>query len=338
MGGVGPTGRRLHRPTLPLELIGRSPRRAIQCLGMSEASEKARSHRLQRLHFMIGSRLAHPAAAVEALLSELKSGEPRPELWEALHAASVRDGVESQLATAYGKVTSAHRLQRLTPEAQAQLLMHAADFLQGVIGDAAAAEAQLERVFEIVPGHAEAFSRLRRRFEGACDNRRLVELYAAVAAAPPRPADELVGTVVNLIATVSAKTPISEPACKRLLALVPAGISILYELEAHCRKTGRADLACELIEQTILDHPLPKKSVADLRRELLAIYVEETSASEKALPHAEALLADDVRDTHARATAEKLLSNRLVASRAAALLQDVRRRSRAKRGGHGGAT
>lgn len=304
---------------------------------MVAVSDKARSLRLERLHEMLESRLEHAAAAVETLLSELKIGEPQSALWESLHSASVRDGVEQELAAAYNKVATAHRLQQLVPEAQAQLLMHAADFMQGVMGDPAAAEALLERVLQIVPGHREAFSRLCRRFEGVKDNHRLVELYAAVAETPPKPANELVPTVVKLVATVSAKTPISEQACKRLLALVPAGISLVWELEAHCRKTDRAALACELIEQTLSDHRLPSKSVAELRRAVVSIYMEEARTPEKALPHVEALLAEDPGDTHARSAAEKLLANKIVASRAAALLQELRRRSRARDGGRGDA-
>jgi hypothetical protein len=304
---------------------------------MVSSSDKARSLRLQRLQAMLDTRLEHPASALETLLSELKIGEQQTALWEGLHAASVRDGAEAELAAAYGKITTGHRLQQLTPEAQAQLLMHAGDFLQGVVGDAAAAEAQLERVLEIVPGHAEAFSRLCRRFEGARDHRKLAELYAAVAASPPKPADELVPVVVKLVATLPATNPISDEACRRLLALVPAGLSILYELEAHCRKTERADLACELFEQTLAEHPMPKKSVTELRRRLVAIYIADSTTPERALPHVEALFADDIGDPHARAAAEKLLSNRDVASRAAALLQQVRRSSRTEDGGRGDA-
>lgn len=304
---------------------------------MVAASEKARSLRLQRLQEMLGTRLEHAAAAVETLISELRIGEPQAALWEALHSASVRDQVERDLAEAYAKVTTGHRLQQLAPDAQAELLMHAADFQQGVMGDAKGAEARLERVLQIVPGHREAFSRLCRRFEGAKDHHRLVELYAVVADAPPRPANEVVPTVVKLVATVSAKTPISEQACKRLLALVPAGISLVWELEAHCRKTDRAALACELIEETLSAHQLPAKAVTELRRGLVSIYLEETRTPEKALPHVEALLAEDAGDAHARAAAEKLLANKLVASRAAALLQELRRRSRARDGGRGDA-
>lgn len=299
---------------------------------MVTPAEKARSLRLGRLASMIEARLEHPAAALEALLSELKIGEAQTELWEGLHAASARDGKEAELAEAYAKATSSHRLGQLNPNAQAALLMHAADFTQGVLGDGAAAEALLERVIEICPGHPEAFARLSRRFDAAKDHKRLAELYAAVASAPPRSADELVHAAVNVVGALPAKSPISERACKRLLALVPASLSIVDVLEAHCKKTERPALACELIEQTLTEHELPKKSVIDLRRRVITLYIESTGYPERAMPHVEALFAEDVNDSHARAYAERLLSNRLVASRAAQLLQQARRSTRSEGG------
>src|SRR5690242_6851951 len=107
---------------------------------MLSTNEKARTLRLQRLRTMLSERLENPAMALETLLSELSGGEAQPELWEGLHSAAVRDGVEADLAAAYGKITSPRRLQQLTPAAHADVLVHAADFHQGVLGDATAAE------------------------------------------------------------------------------------------------------------------------------------------------------------------------------------------------------
>jgi hypothetical protein len=130
---------------------------------------------------------------------------------------------------------------------------------------------------------------------------------------------------VNLVAALPAKTPISDEACRQFLALLPASLSIIDALEAHCRKTGRAALACELIEHALAQNHLAKKSTYELRRRLIQIYIEETTTSEKALPHVEAMFEQDLADPHARAAAERLLKNRMVASRAAALLQQARR-------------
>lgn len=297
---------------------------------MPSSAEKARAQRLDRLRTALATRVDNPAAALEALLSELRAGEERPELWEALHAAAVRDQAEAALASAYTMVTTERRLQALPPEVQARVLMHASDFLLGVVGDVDAAENVLVRVLGIVPGHAEAYSRLERRYLAAHDNRKLVELCAAVAAAPPRPVDELVGMVVNALVPLPASAPVSDDACRGLVALAPVRPGMLDVLEAHCRKTERIALACELLETAIDIPELPSASVLDLRRRLLELY-QELGTPQSSIAHVEALLLLGPADERARAAAERLLGNRDVSSRAAAALAQARQRARTTR-------
>jgi hypothetical protein len=274
---------------------------------------------------MLDTRLEHPAAAIEALVSELKIEEPQTELWERLHAAAVRDSVEPDLAAAYRTVVVGHRLQQLAPPARAQLLMHASDFFLGALGDPATAQGFLLQTLEVIPGHPEAFSRLEQRLEAARDHLRLAELYALVAVAPPRPAADIARAAVNQIAMLTPKTPLSDEACKRLLALVPASFSILSVVESHCKKTDRIGLASALLEQALMTFELPKKDQIDLRRRLIELYLVDTGTREKAMPHIEALFEHDPVDALARTAAEKLLSHRTVGSRAAAVLRESRR-------------
>src|SRR5215510_5059024 len=103
---------------------------------MSATADKARALRLQRLNSMLEQRLDNCAAALEFLISEILAKAPQPELWEKLHGAADRDQMEIELAAAYANVTSARRMHQLEPWAQAAVLMHAADFHQGVVGDA----------------------------------------------------------------------------------------------------------------------------------------------------------------------------------------------------------
>ena len=81
---------------------------------------------------MLDKQLSQPPAALEALMSELRIGEAQPQLWEGLHAAAARDGKEQELAAAYRKFATDRRLKQLSPAVQAEVLMHAADFFQGV--------------------------------------------------------------------------------------------------------------------------------------------------------------------------------------------------------------
>jgi hypothetical protein len=242
---------------------------------MSTSADKARAQRLERLKSMVEARLENPQAALEALLTEMRTGEAQPGLWEALHGAALRDAKEADLAAAYQKVAQERRLQQLEPPAQVEILMHAADYFQGVMGDGAAAEGFLERVLAIAPDHAEAFGRLERRVLAANDPRRLIEFYALVASGQPK-SGELLTKAINLIVPLPAAIELSELACKRLVKAAGTHPSILEALDVHCRKTKQ----------------------------------------------------NDSNDTIARAGAERLLSVREVAPRAAAALQNARRQAR----------
>jgi hypothetical protein len=292
---------------------------------MADTAEKARALRLSRLNTMVDTRLEHPAAALEALISELKQGALEPELWERFHAAALRDGVEQDVATAYKGVLARHRLQKLPAAAAGDLLVHAADFFQGVLGDRATAETLLHTVLELVPDHREAFSRLERRFLEPRDNLRLLDLYGLVAATPPKSVDDLAHAVVNALAVLPARSPLPDETCRRLVALVPGGLGVLDALMAHCKKTERAALACELGERTLERLELPKKSVLELRRTLAELYAGEAAMPDGAIGHVETLLEYDATDARARAVANRLLSNRSVGSRAANALQQARR-------------
>ena len=64
------------------------------------------------------------------------------------------------------------------------------------------------------------------------------------------------------------------------------------------------------------------------RRRAIELYTGEAGVPAKAIAHVESLLIDDPSDEVARKGAEKLLSSRDVAPRAAAALQAARRHSR----------
>jgi hypothetical protein len=83
-----------------------------------------------------------------------------------------------------------------------------------------------------------------------------------------------------------------------------------------------------LFEEALRDPALQKNVATPVRRRLVELYIVEVGAPRNALPHIELLLADDPTDELARGAAERLLSNRDVAARAAAVLQAARRQER----------
>lgn len=294
----------------------------------SATADKARAQRLQRLQLSLDQHLEHPEATLETLMLELQIGELRPESWEGLHAAAARDGKEPELASAYGKVTLDRRLKQLTPLERTSVLLHAADFYQGVLGDGGGAEGFLRRILESVPDHADAFARLERRFSAAKDNVRLVELYALVAAQPPRTPGELATAALDIISTLPTQSALSEQACRKLLVLLPESQTLLEVLERHCRNTGRFELACELLEAALEANPVSKVKMIEWRHRVVDLYMGDAKTPAKAISHVEQLLDQDPSDGPARAAAEHLLSDRQVASRAAAALQAARRQLR----------
>jgi tetratricopeptide (TPR) repeat protein len=219
-------------------------------------------------------------------------------------------------------------LKQLTEYQRTSLLLHAADFCQGILGNADAAEGYLWRILEAVPDHADAFDRLERRLSASRENMRLVELYALVAAKPSRPPGELATAVVNIISQFPSQLPVSDETCRKLLVLLPESPTLLSVLEGHCRNTGRAPLACSLLEESLVRFPGTQAEMLERQRQLIKLYLGDANAPEKAILHVEALLLQDPSDAQARAAAERLLRSAQVASRAAAALQEARRNAR----------
>lgn len=292
---------------------------------MTEIRDKARALRLERLAKMLSERLTQAPAALEILLDELGRGELRPQDWDALHGAAARDGQEIELGTAYQKVLTRHRMAAFTPEIQARVLLQAATFFQGILGDTELAEQFLERVLEVHPSHAEAFDRLERRRRTANDRRGLVRLYSLVASAPPIPVSQIATRVTNeLLVPLPAATPLSDETCRRLLLLVPLNLRLLDLLDEHCKSSGRSPLGCELRERVLANPELPEAAFVPQRRRLLERYLEGGNPPPQALDYAEQLLARSPNEAVALQAVDKLLRVPAVATRAAALLRDRR--------------
>lgn len=292
---------------------------------VSLAAEKARTQRVERLTKNLEGPLGDPLPTLDALMTELGEGASHPELWERLHAAAARDDKLEVLADTYKKSADGARMKRLSGVAQAEMLMRAADFFQGMLGDQASAAAFLARVIGIAPEHEEAFSRLERFLEKQGDKLGLLELYAKVGAAAPRRIAGLGTRAEHRLHQLGPRLVLADDACRRLVALVPTNARLLDALDAHCRATKRYTLAVTLVEEAIAGDPSDEDVVVQRRRRLVQLCMHEASSPELAMPHVEALLARDPFDAAAWEAAEKLLGVRAVASRAAAAIREARR-------------
>lgn len=293
---------------------------------VSLAAEKARTQRVERLVRTLEGPLGDPIPTVDALMAELGEGASHPELWERLHAAAARDDKLEALADTYRKSAEGARMKRLGATAQAEMLMRAADFFQGMLGDHAGAAGFLERVIGILPEHEEAFPRLERHLEKQGDKVGLLELYARVGAAAPSRIMGLGTRAEHRVYQLPPKTSLSETACHQLVALVPSNARLLDALEAHARATKRFALAASLLEEAIAtDTAASDDLVAQRRKRVIQLHMNEAASPELAMPHVEALLERDPSDTAAWEAGEKLLGVRAVASRAATAIREARR-------------
>jgi predicted protein tyrosine phosphatase len=292
---------------------------------MSQNDAKRSVARLRRLAPMLDNELDNAAAAIEILVAEAEIGEFHPELWERLNAAAARDHKETELGAAYEAVARGRRLKPLAPATQAEVLMHGADFLQGILGNGEGAAALLTQVVAVVPDHTEAFERLQRFLTEASRNSELVQLYVTVAAACAEVPVLLIGRALGLIDLLPRSESLPLETCERLVRLAGTNPRVIAVLDAHCSDRGRFSDAAALIELAIQTGALPEKDVLQLRRRLVSLYLGNAKAPEAAIPHVEELLRADSTNEEARAAADKLLTVPSVAARAAAALIAARK-------------
>jgi tetratricopeptide (TPR) repeat protein len=291
------------------------------------AADKARELRVLRLTAILeDGRLDNPLAVLDSLLAELADGASQTQLWEKLHGNAMREGKEKEVGDAYQRTVAGIRMKRLGPREQSEVLMHQVDYVSGILGDAETASVLLERVLDVAPDNEDAFGRLEKRLEKLMAVRRLVELYARVAATPPRPAQVLATQVLHRLAPLPPSDPVSAEACKKLVALVPVNPKLLDAIDAHCRATKRAALAAEVLEKAlVVDADAGDAVTRPRRHRLVELYFGEVAKPAAAIDHVEKLLERDPNDTVAFKAGERLMSNRDVSSRAAAALQAARR-------------
>jgi hypothetical protein len=294
---------------------------------MSPIDAKRSLARLRRLSLMLDSALDHAVAALEILVAEAEIGQLHPELWERLHAAAARDDKEIELASAYEQVARGRRLKPLSPAMQAHVLLHGADFLQGVLGDGDGAAVLLTQLVAAVPDHTEAFERLQRFLTAGNRNVELVQLYATVAGSRAE-APLLLGRALALIESLPRAETVPIETCERLVRVAGKNARVIAVLDAHCADRGRSSDAAALIEIAIQTGSLAEENVMQLRGRLVALYLGPAKTPEAAIPHVEEILRIDCMNEEARAAADKLLTVPSVASRAAAALQDARMRAR----------
>ncbi len=322
-GRAGGSSLRLARSIYFLQALIRSVSRFFRAGPplMSDPNPLRPSLRFDTLTSALHEKLENEVAILDVLVSALSRGQAAEPLWEQLHEAALRDDRLAELAFAYEKLSRDKRLRSLSPALEARFLCHAGTFFADIFGDADGAQGYLERAFSLSPADATVFTKLEAVLAEKGENEKLADLYATAA---PHQADRreqlrYMHHASRLFLSVDEERAVR--LCQEIQRLDPHDVAARKVLEDYYDKGGRlADLA-RLLEQALTSPGgLPEDEVKMTRFRLMSLYAGGLGEMEKALPHAEELLAMDPSHGAARVIASELLSHKPLAARAAAAL------------------
>ncbi|WP_437809205.1 tetratricopeptide repeat protein [Sorangium sp. So ce1078] len=295
---------------------------------MQQDSKSARvSFRIDTLEAALEQGIDNEAAALDVLVAAAAKGSPHPELWAKLHEAAAQHDRFSELAFAYERFASERRFGMLPQAAQAEVLVHAAEFLADFFGDPGGARPYLERALSVLPSHLEAFLRLERILVEANEPPKLADLYALAASQRADRAEQL-SLLRRAYGLVEASDKEEERAVKvlqQILRIDPGDASSRWALEARYARAGRLQEIARMLEPALAAEPPPPDAL-EIRTRLIDLYSGPLKEIERALPHVEEVLAQNPGHEAAFRVAEALLARKTVLVRAAAALESAHAR------------
>ncbi|WP_437925061.1 tetratricopeptide repeat protein [Sorangium sp. So ce291] len=295
---------------------------------MQQDTKSARvSFRIENLDAALEQGIDNEAAALDVLVAAAAKGNPHPELWAKLHEVTARNDRFSELAFAYERFAGERRFGMLPQAAQAEFLVHAAEFLADSFGDPGGARPYLERALSVLPSHQEAFYRLERILVEANEPPKLADLYALAANHRADRAEQL-SLLRRAFELIEASGKEEERAVKllqQILRIDPADASARWALEARYARAGRLQDVARLLEQSLTAEPPPPDAL-EIRARLVDLYSGPLKEIERALPHVEEVLAQDPAHEAAFRAGEALLGRKTALVRAAAALESAHAR------------
>jgi tetratricopeptide (TPR) repeat protein len=269
---------------------------------------------------------------VDAMLAWLARGGLASDAWDQLRVAAQRDGCVEAVASAFGKVSSGPRIKTVQPPVAAELHFQAARYCDEVLGDDLGAAMHLEACLGLAPSHLEAFDKMESIFERRQRPDMLSDLYAVSAPHRPRGQQALMlRRAVEWLARAeqegrspSAGTPFTERALElwqEIVRLEPGDDEARSRLEALYVEAGRFRDAVRLNEQSLARDPAKDVyAKGRLLERIVELHADRLEQPERAIAAVESLLTLDPTHVIARRVAERLLSVKALAGRAAAAL------------------
>ncbi len=269
--------------------------------------------------------LQNEEAVLDAMLVALGKGQLPQTAWQDLHNAAIRDDRVAELDAAYNKFAGSPRVKALPAPAMAEFFFRVAQFLGNDLGDEFGSRSFLDKAIAAFPGHVASFRRLEELLIEGREDAELAELYRLAAPHRPRPEQQELlrraGRAFDKLDTFDEK---SIEVYTQLLKLDPADEDARARLEARYARTNRHRDIAKLLEGALAPpapaSPPPPDEAVRLRARLLDLYTNLLHEPERTIPHIEALLIHDPAREDAHRVAEKLLSHKVLAARAASVL------------------
>ena len=289
---------------------------------MEPRAKSLRNAPLDLLREVLATQLADEGGILERLAAEVAKGHAHDDLWTMLHEAAQRDDRTADLAFAYERICQPKGLRVLPPAAQADVLVHSADFFADVFGDSDGAVGYLERALATVPAHARAFERLERVLVERSDGAKLCELYAKAASQRTDRAEQLrllrrAAELSDVYAEDAARVA---PIYEQILRVDPDDAAARRALEGWYARAGRHADVAKLFEQA-LARGLDAAEAKRVRFRLVEIYVAQLKQAERAVAHVEEILREEPANAGARKVAKDLLASKVVGARVAEALE-----------------
>ncbi|HMJ54867.1 MAG TPA: tetratricopeptide repeat protein [Polyangiaceae bacterium] len=286
--------------------------------------------RLDRAAQIIEKKLESEPLILELLVGSAVKGQAQRQMWDALHVAAVRDGRVAELGAAYDQLLQSTKMKLILAPIVAEVLTRAAAFFEEMAADADKAATLLQRALAAAPVSAEAFSRLEGLLTARQDTRALIDFYAGAAGHRPTVEEQLalLRRAAELAEFVPDKPEQAIQLYQQIVRLDPSDRVGTEALETHYLRSGRVKDAAKWLEQVLASRP--NKRDADelaLRERLMRLYCEQLDERDRALPHAEVLLAKDAMHNDALEAARSLLTHRALGPRAAAAVASALDRS-----------
>ena len=265
----------------------------------------------------LDERMGGERETLDAFLLALSRNQLPEGAWQKLAEAAARDGRVAEVAFAFEELSQDKRIKTLTAALAAEFFFQAATFFQNTLGDNAGALGFVNRALAAQATHVGARQLREVRLLSEGDFAGLGAHYAESAATRPK------AEQVEQLKRAAAAFEQAPEALDRLIEVLttvvrldPNDAQARTDLASALGAAGRTKELSRLLEQTIASQP----DAPAARRKLIAIYTAEKRELERAMPHVEALLAEDPRDSEALQTAALLLEIRTTTARAAEAL------------------